>query len=114
MAFVPITAASLAFKGRSGTIYQVPWTKATAVGYATFTQNGDTNITFPEDVMLVDAYVGDSVNATDYIDFYVDGLIKPQMRVWVDGVNNATTVPRCAPGPWIRAKSVIRVYFYSA
>lgn len=114
MAFVAITAASLTFKGRSGTYYNVPWTKATAVGYATFTQNGDTNITFPEDVMMVDAYVGDAVNAADYADFYIDGVVKPQMRLLVNAINDATTIPRTAPGPWIRAKSTVRLYYYSA
>lgn len=114
MAFVAITAAEFVFQGRSGTVYRVPWTKATAVGFATFTQNGQTFISFTEDVHLVDAYVGDAVNAADYADFYVGGLVKPAMRLFVNAINDATTVPRTAPGPWIRANTMIQVYYYSA
>ena len=114
MAFVAITAATITFQGKSGATYSVPWTKATAVGYATFTQNGQTYISFPEDVRMIDAYIGDAVNAADYADFYVDGLVKPSMRMMVNAVNDATTIPRTAPGLWIRKGSLVNLYYYSA
>jgi hypothetical protein len=114
MAFVAITAASLTLQGRSGKIYTLPWTKATAVGYATFTQDGQTFYRLPEDCRIIDAYVGDSVNAADYLDLYLDGIQKIQMRIFVDAVNNATTVPRLPPSSWIRGGTQLSMYYYSA
>jgi len=96
MAYVALAATQLIFKGRSGTTYRLGVAKDTAVGYATFSANGDSNFIFQEDVQIVDAYCGDSVNVGDYIDFYVNGLVKPTMRIYVKSVNAATTIPRCA------------------
>jgi len=114
MAFVPITAATLTFLGRSGKTYIIPWTKATAVGFASFTQDGQTFWKAPEDIRLVDAYIGDAVNAADYADFYLDSVQKIQMRLMVNAINDATTVPRTAPSPWIKAGTQLSLYYYSA
>jgi hypothetical protein len=114
MAFVPITAASLTLQGKSGKVYTLPFTKATAVGMITFTQDGQTFYRLPEDCRLIDAYIGDAVNATDYLDFYLDGIQKIQMRQFVDAINNATTVPRTAPSSWIRGGTQLSCYYYSA
>jgi len=114
MAFVALTAASLTFQGRSGKVYNIPFTKATAVGYVSFTQDGQTFWKLPEDCRIVDGYIGDSVNATDYLDIYVDSIQKIQSRIYEDSVNNATTVPRLAPSSWIRGGSQLSLYHYSA
>jgi hypothetical protein len=114
MAFVAITAGSVTLQGRSGKIYQLPFTKATAVGMVTFTQDGQTFYRLPEDCRLIDAYIGDAVNATDYLDWYLDGIQKIQMRIYEDAVNNATTVPRVAPSSWIRVGTQLSLYHYSA
>lgn len=114
MAFVALVATSLTLQGRSGKVYQLAVTKATAVGFCTFTQDGQTFYNLPEDCRVIDAYVGDAVNAADYLDFYLDGIQKIQMRIFEDGVNNATTVPRIAPSSWMRAGSQLSLYHYSA
>jgi hypothetical protein len=114
MAFVALVATSLTLQGRSGKVYQLPITRATSSGFCTFTQDGQTFYNLPEDCRVIDAYVGDAVNAADYLDFYIDGIQKIQMRIFEDAVNNSTTVPRTAPSAWMRAGSQLSLYHYSA
>jgi len=114
MAFVALASTSLVFRGRSGKIYQIPITRASSVGFCTFTQDAQTFWFVPEDMQLVDAYIGDAVNATDYLDTYLNGAVKPQMRLMEKGINAATTVPRTAPSSWIRGGSQLSLYHYSA
>ena len=114
MAFVPITAATVTLQGRSGAIYQLAFTKATAVGMCTFTQDAQTFYAVPEDCRIVDMYIGDTVNKTDYIDPYVDSVQKIQQRVYVYNAYANTTVPRIPPSSWIRKGSQFAMYFYSA
>jgi len=114
MAFVPITAATVTLQGRSGKIYSLAFTKATAVGLINFTQDGQTFYKLPEDCRIVDMYIGDTVNKTDYFDVYLDSIIKPQMRIYAYGAYANTTVPRIAPSSMIRANTQLSIYFYSA
>jgi len=114
MAFVALAAAQLTMKGRSGKFYNLPFTKATAVGFASFTQDGQTFWICPEDVFIADGYIGDAVNAADYLDVYLDSQQKVQLRIYEKGVNAATTVPRLAPSGWIKAGTQISLYHYSA
>lgn len=114
MAFVAITASSITLQGRSGKLYTLAFTKATAVGMVTFTQDGQTFYSLPEQCRIVDAYVGDAVNATDYFDVYVNSQVRPNMRIYSDGVNNATTVPRLTTSSWIAAGAQFALYHYSA
>lgn len=113
MAFVALAAAVLTFQGRSGQMYQIPVTKATAVGLVTFVQDGTTTWFAPEDVILVDGYIGDSINAGDYLDFYVNNIVRPQLRV-MEKVLTSTTTNRKITGQWIRKDAAIGVYHYSA
>ena len=114
MAFVAITASSVTLQGKSGKLYNLAFTKAAAVGMVTFTQDGQTFFQLPEQCRIIDAYVGDAVNATDYFDIYVNSQVRPQLRIYSDGVNNATTVPRLTPSSWIGAGAQFAVYHYSA
>lgn len=115
MAYVAITAMTLTFRGlKTGKTYVIPITKASAVGYVTFTQDAQTFWFVPEDLRLVDAYLGDSPNAADYLDFYVGGIQKIQERIMLKEVSSATTVPRLAPRSVIRAGSQLALYHYSA
>jgi len=113
MAFVAITSATLTLRGKSGTMYVLPFTKATAVGFVTFTQDAQTFWTVPEDCQIVDCYVGDAVNAADYADVYLNSIQKIQMRIMVAAVHAATTVPHIASSSWIRGGSQFAMYYYS-
>lgn len=114
MAFVPLTAASLTLLGRSGKMYQVGFTKATAVGYVTFNTDSQTFKILPEDVCIVDAYVAASSNATDYLDIYINGLIKPEARLNPGGIHAATTLPRTPRSAWMEKGSQFAMYLHSA
>lgn len=114
MVFVAITAASLTMLGRSGKTYQVGFTKATAVGYVTFNTDSQTFKILPEDMCIVDGYVADAVNAADYLDIYINGLIKPEARLNPKGIYAATTLPRTPRSAWMRAGSQFAMYYSSA
>ena len=114
MAFVAITAGTLVLQGRSGKMYNLAFTKATAVGLASFTQDGQTFYKLPEDARIVDCYIGDTINKTDYIDCYLDSIIKPQMRIYAYGAYANTTTPRITPSGMIRAGTQFQIYWYSA
>lgn len=114
MAFVPLVSASLSLIGKSGARYELAFTKATAVGFCLFTQDGQSFWRTPEPVQPIDCYIGDAVNAADYLDFYINSIQKIQQRIFEDGVNNATTVPRMAPRSWIPAGAMVSLYHYSA
>lgn len=113
MAFVALAAAVLTFQGRSGRTYQIPITKATAVGLCTFTQDGTTTWYVPEDVILVDGYIGDSINPADYLDFYVNNIVRPQLRV-IEKLLTSTTTNRKVTGQYIAKGAALSVYHYSA
>lgn len=113
MAFVALAAAVLIFKGRSGRTYNIPIAKATAVGLCTFSQDGTTTWFAPEDVILVDGYIGDTINAADYLDFYVNNTVRPQLRILEKLLTNVNATNR-ATGQWIGANAAISIYHYSA
>lgn len=112
MAFVALTAASVTLRGDSGRIYELALTKATAVGFVTFTNDSQTFWRAPENVTIIDGFVGDSINAGDYLDLYVNSLftgvkyMEKKMTTTVTG--NRITSPK------IRAGSQIALYHYSA
>jgi len=114
MAYVALTAAVLILQGRSGKNYTIPFTKATAVGFCSFTQDGQTFFNLPEDCRIIDSYIGDAVNAADYVDIYLNSLLKMQMRLMLKGIYAATTVPHLAPSSWMRAGTQLSLYHYSA
>ena len=113
MAFVALAAAVLYFKGKSGRTYSIPITKATAVGLVTFTQDGTTTWFAPEDVILYDGYIGDTINAGDYLDFYVNNTVKPQLRILEKLLTNVNATNRVT-GQWIASGAAIGIYHYSA
>ncbi len=114
MAFVALTGAQITLRGRSGKFYVLPFTKATAVGFCTFTQDSQNFWSLPEDCVYADAYIGDAVNAADYLDTYLNSELKIQLRILEKAVNSATTIPRIAPTGWIRGGTQLSLYHYSA
>lgn len=105
---------TLTLQGKSGRTYVIPVTKATAVGYMTFTQDGQTFWNVPEDCRIIDGYVGDSPNAADYVDIFLNAIQKIQARIMLKAVSSATTIPRIAPSSYIQAGSQLSLYHYSA
>lgn len=113
MAFVALTAAVLYFKGKSGRTYSIPFTKASAVGLVTFAQDGTTQWFAPEDVIAYDGYIGDTINAGDYLDFYVNNTVRPQMRIIEKLLTNVNATNRVT-GQWIGSGAAISIYHFSA
>jgi hypothetical protein len=113
MAFVALTAAVLIFQGKSGRTYNIPITRASSVGLVTFAQDGTTTWYTPEEVMLVDGYIGDSINAADYLDTYVNNIVRPQLRVMEKLLTNVTATKRVT-GQWIASNAAVSFYHYSA
>lgn len=114
MAFVALTGATISMRGKSGKPYALPLTKATAVGFCTFTQDGQTFWRAPEDVYVEDGYISDTINAADYLDIYLNSIVMPQMRILEKQLTNTTAVPRIMKSGWIRAGTNIALYHYSA
>lgn len=114
MAFVALTGATVNMRGASGKPYALPITKAAAVGFCTFTQDGQSFWTAPEDVYIEDAYISDTVNAADYLDVYLNSIVMPQMRILEKQLTNTTAVPRIMRSGMIRAGTKIALYHYSA
>lgn len=114
MAFVALAAAVLTFLGRSGKTYQIPITRAASVGLCTFTQDGTTTWFVPENVKLIDGFIGDSINAGDYLDFYVNNTVRPQLRVMEKVLTNVNASRAMAQGQWIGGGSALSIYHYSA
>lgn len=114
MAYVALASTQLVFRGASGKMYRVGIAKDTAVGFATNSWNSQTFWVPPEDVTLVDAFVGDSVNAGDYLDIYLDGIVRPPLRLYLKAINAATTVPRIAGWAPIKKGTQVNFYHYSA
>lgn len=114
MAFVALTAAVLTFMGKSGRKYQIPITKASAVGLCTFVQDGTNTWFAPEDIKLVDGYIGDTINAGDYLDFYVNNTVRPQLRVMEKVLTNINATRAMLEGQWIGAGAALSIYHYSA
>lgn len=111
MAFVALTAASITMKGKSGRIYELAMTKATAVGFVTFTNDGQTFWRAPEDVMVIDGFIGDTINAGDYMDIYANTLFTG-LRILEKKLSTTVTGNRVVSG-WIRAGSQIALYHNS-
>ena len=114
MAFVPITAGTVVLRGASGKMYNLAFTKPTAIGMVVFTQDGQTMYRLPEACNIVDLYIGDTINKTDYLDVYCDSIVKPQARIYAYGAYANTTVPRITPSSMMRAGTQFAMYFYSA
>lgn len=108
MAFVALTAAVLTFEGRTGRPYNIPITKATANGLVTFVQDGTTSWFAPEEIRVVDGYIGDTVNAGDYLDFYVNNTIRPQLRIMEKLLTNVTATRKIS-GQWIGQGAAISI-----
>mgnify|MGYP003394539715 CR=1 FL=1 len=113
MAFVALAAAVLTFEGRTGRRYQIPITKATAVGLCTFVQDGTTTWYAPEDIRLIDGFIGDAINAGDYLDFYVNNTVRPQLRIMEKILTSVTAVNKVV-GQWIANGAAVSIYHYSA
>lgn len=112
MAFVALTAASLTFRGDSGRIYELAISKATAVGFCTFSNDSQTFWRAPENVTVIDGYIGDSINSTDYLDLYVNALFTGVR--WMEKKMGVTLAGNRIASPKIRAGAQIALYHYSA
>lgn len=113
MAFVPLTNAYVTLQGRkSGRRITLSFTKATAVGMVTFSRDSQTFAMINEDFYIVDAYTGDTVNAADYLEAYINGM--PTTRRISGGIFKvAPTGPnRLMEGPV--PKGQLAFYWYSA
>jgi hypothetical protein len=113
MAFVALAAAALTWEGKSGRRYQTPITKATAVGLCTFVQDGTTTWFAPEEIRLIDGFIGDTINAGDYLDFYVNNTVRPQLRVMEKILTSVTAINKIV-SQWISSGAAVSVYHYSA
>ena len=112
MAFIAITGANLTFTGKSGRVYQMAFTKATAVGMVTFTNDGQTFWRAPEDVKITDGFIADAINKADSLDLYANSLYTGN-KFMAYTMYASLGVNRVSSG-WIRAGTQIALYFNSA
>jgi len=115
MAFVALVSASMTLIGvKTGTVHVLAFTKATAVGFCTFENDGQTfwNVPLQEDVVIADAYVGDTVNAGDSLDLYVNSV--PTGRKFFEKALAPTNPSPRLRGPRIKAGAKIALYHNSA
>lgn len=75
MAFVALTGCTITIEGaNSRQRLALSVTKASAVGFVTFSRDSQTFVNINEPFYVVDAYTGDAVNAGDYLEIYNRGI----------------------------------------
>ncbi len=111
MAFVALASTSITFLGRSGAIYELPITQATAVGYSIF-PDANPFIRFGEDVKIVDGFTADSVNAADYLQLWVNSK-DTGFRYLLKKMTSTVSAGRITSS-WIMAGAQIQLYHQSA
>jgi len=113
MAFVALTRCTITLQGaQSGRRLALDVTKATAVGMVSFSRDSQTFANLKEDFYIADVYTGDSVNATDYLEVYVNGQTTSR-RIQGGIIKTAPTgANRIMEGPISAGQFAL--YWYSA
>jgi len=112
MAFVPLVATSVTFQGDSGKIYELALTQPSAVGMCTFANDSQSFWRAPENVKIIDGWTGDSVNAGDYLQLYVNSIFTGH-QYYMKKMTTTVGTNRIS-SPRIAAGAQIALYHYSA